>query len=382
MSGEEMTQGGQVDNAEMTDDYFSMYEEVDESTGESLPPESEESTQQQQQQQQQPAQGNQGRQQQSQGEQQQPPTTPQGFSARFYKAGDDGQQQFDADAFHGFAFNPDGPRFAYQRQQVSQQMPNQQQPVQGNQQEPQEEVPVWKKPVVERQRYEQELRERMLYPIQRMRENLGQNLDPNTRMFLEQQERLAIEHIRDELVPKWQYEQEENWRKQQHEEIEQRDRARQYEMKANTNIGALANEAKIGTDGLSEFFFGKTVDGKHVPGPATDALNYFFDRDNPDAARLTGHQLQEAYQRWWNEFASNRANLNMLYSFGIAKLREQHWPDLVGKVRATQNAQTQQRQRSVVPQGPGGHHVAGQSGEVDAGHADLNTYLMNEPATF
>lgn len=375
MAGEEM-QGVQVDNEEMANDYFAEYEEIDESTGESLPPEGEDPAQQQQQ----PSQGNRQQQEAQSGEQQQP-TTPQGFSARFYKQGDDGSQQFDPEAFHGFAFNPNGPRFAYQRQQAAQQMPNQQ-PAQGNQQ-PEEEVPVWKKPVVERQRYEEQLRERMLYPIQRMREQLGQNLDPNTRMFLERQERLAIEHIRDELVPKWQCEQEETWRKQQYEEIEQRDRARQYEVKANTNIGALANEAGIGNDGLSEFFFGKQgPDGKHIPGPATDALNYFFDRDNPDAARLTGQQLQDAYQRWWNEFASNRANLNMLWDFGVAKLQREHWPDMVGKVRATQDTRTQQQHRGAVSQPSGGNHIAGQGGNVDAGHQQLQQYLTNEPATF
>lgn len=357
----EMDTSAVVDNEGMANDYFSLYEPVNED-GSSRSDDSPTPAPQQ------PAQGNepqaapQGAQPpQNQGsapaQPQGQPAPEQGFYGRFFKQDEQGNQVFDAEAAHGLLFNPNGPNFSYQGQFAQSQQPAQQQqpgqqPAQPNSQE---EVPPWKQPLVERQNYEKQQAEQLLYGINQMRQQLGEalNQDPATAQFLAHQERLVREHIRDELIPKWEYERQAEQRKTEYEQQQQRERLTEYKSKAQANIGAMASQMG-GEDAFNQFFFGQTVqgqDGKQqfVKGPATDALYHVFDLQNPDAKGLQGEQLQEKMNNWWHEFSANQNNLAFLYKMGVSELREKYWPKLVDKVGATKEAELRGQQRARMP---------------------------------
>ncbi len=373
---DEINERAVVDNEAMTNDYFQEYQEVDDEgnptasdhtdTNEgSQPPENT-----------QPTSGN-DQQPDKSGNEGQQNQMPQGFASRFFKQDDEGEQVFDADAAHGFLFDENGPRFAYQARAAQQQPPAQQ--PQQNQEQPNEEVPEWKRPIVERQKREEHLMNQMLHPIQRARDTLGQNADPQTQQFLSWQEQQAREYVRNELLPQWEYERQQEQAKRQAEERQETERMAEYREKARINQAALA--AKMGgEESFNQFFIGQQVQGpdgktQFQKGPASDAVNHLFEMQNPDKASLQGEELRTAMNQWWTKFSANQQNLHLLYELGLANLQRQLWPRLVDKIGAAKEKEIRGQQRAQTPPPSGSNAIPNEGRKPGTGFQELDQYL-------
>jgi hypothetical protein len=363
-----------VDNGAIADDYFSAYEEVD---GEGNPVVTE---QQEPQGGQNPDQGK-----QADASRAAPAKTAQndnanGFDSLFFKTDEKNQQVFDANAAHGFLFSENLPNFSYQRQQAAPQQAQQQQTQTQAQQAPPEDVPEWKKPFVERQKYEQEQANQLLYGINKMREQLGSQIDPQTAQFLNYQEQYVKQYIREELLPKWEFDQKIEQEKAANESREREFKYREYEAKANTNRAQIAEKMPGGDKGFEQFFFGSVMNGKHVPGYATDAVMHQFDIMNQDKAALQGDDFKKAFADWWYQYTANPKNLEFLYHAGIANFQRKNWDKMVGQVGKVKEAEIRQQQRGAMPLPQMTNQIQNMGGQSGTGHPELDRF-MNGPET-
>jgi len=95
----------------------------------------------------------------------------------------------------------------------------------------------------------------------------------------------------------------------------------------------LANEQQYvqklgGHEAYNEFLFGKKgPDGKAVPGYASDFIGKLFDMANPDEKEVTVEKMEQ----WWDSFASDRGNLQVVYEVGMARLQQELFPHLMQK---------------------------------------------------
>ena len=360
-----------VDNGGMASDFMSAYSQVVDDDGAPIDDGGAAEPQQQAQpQQQQPTQGNQQppvpqmpqqQQQQPVQGQQQPQGNQEitGFASRFLKQDETGNSVFDAEAAHGFLFPQDGSGFAYRGPNFSQAMQQQAQQAQPQQGEvPQAPTDPKEAYRQERQQQIENWKNQMLVPIQAMREQLGQNIDPATKTFLDHQERIAVDKINRELLPDWELENRDKIFEQREQERTKEARMKQLSEKAAFNQSRLA-QALGGEEQLGKFFFGETQRGpdgrvvSHTKGPGEDAVMHLFQLTNPDKINWTGEKLGNAMNEWWTEVSANEQNLALLYKMGRAQLVEELWPQLVGKIGAAKEAEIRGQRRTSLPQPSG-----------------------------
>ena len=368
---EELLDGGSVDQGDMADSYFDSYQEVD---GEGNISQDDPTVPQQPQQPTQPqGDNNMGVATAVQPQApQQPQSQGQGFQSRFFQTDDKGNQSFDAQSAHSFLTPGEGLQFKYTRQEPTAPL----QPVAPVAPvPPQEEVPEWKKPFVAEQDYQTKQADMMLLAVKKAREALGDNPSQEELRFLNWQEQQVKEHISQELLPQWRYEQQEKQAREGSEARERTEHLASCSQKSDANCSSLSS--KIGGDEVfNQFFFGSAgANGMFQPGPATEAMQYAFDITNPDKRGLAGQEYTSAMKEWWGEFTAEPQNLNYLYNAGLNHLRTQMWPQLVDKIGATKEQEMQGQRRSGGLKSNGDNSVRQTSNPNTTGHPDLDEFL-------
>lgn len=335
---DELTVDVAVDNEGMSNDYFDNFEMVDDdgnpieesSSSDQPKPEKTENV------------DNSGKQTGSEKPSGQSDSMPNGFIKRFFDTAEDGNPVLKSDDFHGFLygenFKPNPWKPVERKFEQVQQQPNQNDPLAG--------VEPWRRPFVERENYAKQRADELLFPIQQIRESLGYGIDPQTKQFLDYQERMVREKIDKEMLPKWEYERQQKEQEQRAKDLERENTMKSVKSKSQANQSNLAQKMG-GDDAYNEFFFGKLdQNGKHIPGPVTDLINYMFDTANPEKKFSSVEEYQKEYSDWWDQQASDPARLNYLYEVGKALTLYRNFPHVRDKFVTTTEKNLSEKKRA------------------------------------
>lgn len=245
----------------------------------------------------------QGQQQQPDGGQQQP-QIPQGFGSQFFNQE---TKAFEADkAFEfinkagSFAFQPATP--APNAQQPAQQPQPPAQPGQGQQDDP--DYPQWARELDQRHEAKQKA---VLGPIESLYNAISQTgqLTPEQEVAF----RSRYTAAKAELDNEYKREQNKLYAKQltEYREVQAR-QASDGELKANAEKTFLRVGQDFGGEQvLRNLIAGEVRDGKHVPGPGTEVLNWLYTVQNGNKP-----MDQASLNRWYNETMANEGNVRML----------------------------------------------------------------------
>lgn len=241
-----------------------------------------------------------------------------GFASRFLKKDEKGGSAFDADSALSFIKPGDGKDASF-RYELKPRKAAEDQP-----QAPAEPVNPFKQRIEERKKWRTERESETYLWKKTYSDAIRAGYDGPS--ALQAADGKVREHI-EEKQAEWEYEQE-------NKNAEERNKSEiGVKQQAEARSARIANEQRYvqrlgGYEQYNEFLFGKKgADGKMSRGYASDFVSKLFDTMNPEAQQVT----QEDMTNWWDKFASDSGNMQLVFDVAMSRLQQDLFPRLMQK---------------------------------------------------